>query len=253
MSPRQSDDMQAELAALADGTLPAERQAELLARVRESPVDGEALDRQHQALASMRALEEVTAPASLRHSVRTLSVDARSRGVLRRMPRLRLAAAGALAASVAAVAAVVLSSGSTPAPTVLEASRVALAPATLAAPVENPHNRALLESSVEGVPYPYWGGRRGWRTTGARTDRLGGRRITTVFYTARDGGRIGYAIVAGAPLSMPAGGGVVAREGIRFQVLESDGTAIVTWREAGHTCILAARGVSSKTLLRLVS
>jgi hypothetical protein len=256
MSPRQTDDMQAALAALADETLPVARRAELLDRVRESPAHGEDLDRQRQALASMRALEDVRAPASLRQSIEALAGDGRSRVARRRMPRLRPAAAGGLAASLAALAAivaVVLGSGSSPAPTVLEAARVALRPATLAAPVENPHNRALLESSVEGVPYPYWGGRRGWRTAGSRVDRLGGRTITTVFYAARDGGRIGYAIVAGDPLSMPAGGGVVTREGTSFHVLDTAGATVVSWREAGHTCILAAHDVAAKTLLRLVS
>jgi hypothetical protein len=52
---------------------------------------------------------------------------------------------------------------------------------------------------------------------------------------------------------MPAGGGVVTREGTAFHVLDAAGATVVTWREAGHTCILAAHGVSAKTLLRLVS
>jgi hypothetical protein len=128
MSPRQTDDMQAALAALADETLPVARRTELLDRVRESPAHSDDLDRQRQALASMRALEDVHAPPSLRQSIEALTGAGESRVARRRMPRLRLAAAGGLAA-VAAIVAVVLGSGSTPAPTVLEASRVALRPA----------------------------------------------------------------------------------------------------------------------------
>jgi hypothetical protein len=196
----------------------------------------------------MRTLDAVHAPDSLRRSIEELTSSARPR---RRALRPRLAGAGALAAAVAATAAIVLDVGAQRPPTVLQASRVALGPATLASPAENPRERGLLETSVEGVPYPYWGGRRGWPTAGARIDRLDGRRITTVFYLARDGKRIGYAIVAGHPLAEPSAG-AVARAGVRFHVLDSAGATIVTWREAGHTCILVARGVPARTLLRLV-
>jgi hypothetical protein len=202
--------------------------------------------------ASIRALEAVQAPPTLRRSIEEL-VSSAPRRRRRRAPTLRLAGAGALAA--AAVAAIVLApgGGSTQTPTVLQAARVALQAPSLAPPVENPHQHGALEASVEGTSFPYWGGRRGWPAAGARTDHLDGRAITAVFYTAHGAKRIGYAIVAGRPLPTPSAGTLVNRGGVRFAVLESAGATIVTWREAGHTCILAARGVPAHTLLDLVS
>lgn len=202
--------------------------------------------------ASIRSLEAVQAPASLHRSLEEL-VRSAPRRQRRRMPALRLAGAGALATAAVAAVVLALGGGSSRTPTVLEASSVALEPASLASPAENPRRQGVLEASVEGVSFPYWGGARGWPAAGARTDRLDGRVITTVFYTARDGKRIGYAIVAGSPLPMPATGTAVDRGGVRFHVLHSAGATVVTWREAGHTCILAARGVPAHTLLRLVS
>jgi hypothetical protein len=202
--------------------------------------------------ASIRSLEGVRAPASLHRSIEELVSSAPTRQ-RRRAPALRLAGAGALATAAVAVVVLVLGGGVAPAPTVLEASRVALAPSNRAAPVENPARQGTLKASVEGVSFPYWGGRGDWPAAGARSDRLDGRAITTVFYTARGGMRVGYAIVAGSPLPAPPTGTVVERGGVRFDVLAAAGATIVTWREGGHTCILAARGLPARTLLDLVS
>jgi hypothetical protein len=220
---------------------------------------------QDTALAHMRALESVHAPGSLRRSIEQMADDAAARPRRRlalswpQAPRLmvragrpRLAGAGALVAVAAAVVAILLGSGGQSAPSVLQASRVALAPATLVSPTENPHDRTRLEASVEGLAYPYWGGQRGWPTAGARRDKLGGRSVMTVFYTSRSGARVGYAIVAGHPLAEPSTGTVLSRGGVRFRVLDSAGATVVTWREAGHTCILAARGVPARVMVRLV-
>jgi hypothetical protein len=218
------------------------------------------------ALAQMRTLDAVHAPDSLRRSIERMASDAAERPrwrlalprvQARRLPgasplRARFAAAGTLAAVAIAVVAILLGSGGQRAPSVLEASRVALAPATLASPLENPRERNHLETSVEGLSYPYWGGRRGWPAAGARRDRLGGRTVTTVFYVTHGGARIGYAIVAGRPLGEPSAGTVIERGGVRFRVLDTGGATVVTWREGGHTCILAARGVPAGTMVRLV-
>lgn len=212
---------------------------------------------QGEALASMRALEAVRAPASLHRSIEELTGRATAPRRRRHAPlrrRLAGAGAGALAAALAAGALLLFGAGAGGSPTVLAVSHVALEPARLAAPAESSRQQGMLDASVEGVSFPYWGGWRGWRTAGARSDRIAGHAITTVFYTDRtDGRRIGYAIVAGAPLSEPAPGAAVDRAGVRFRVLSSAGATIVTWREGGHTCILAGRGVSADTLLDLVS
>jgi hypothetical protein len=40
---------------------------------------------------------------------------------------------------------------------------------------------------------------------------------------------------------------------VSFHVLSHANPTIVTWGEAGHTCILTARGVSTGTLIRLAT
>lgn len=221
---------------------------------REHPKSTQTTELEQRALASLRSLESVQAPASLRRSIEESTREASSRRRTRIAPRLRRAGAGALTAAVAVTIALLLSAGTSPhPPSVLDASRLALRPATLPSPAESSRDREVLERSVEGVSYPYWGGRGGWRTAGARVDELGGQRITTVFYAARNGGRIGYAIVAGRPLPVPAGATSVERGGVRFGVLGAAGATVVTWRESDHTCILVARNVPAHTLLRLVS
>jgi hypothetical protein len=218
----------------------------------EQPADTQV---ERAAIAHIRSLDAVHAPATLRRSIEDLTGGAQTSRRRRGIPRLRLAGAGALAAAVAAILAIVLGGGARPASqqatTVLAASRLALLPATLAAPAESPDHAGQLERSVEGVTYPYWGGRPGWQATGARTDRLGAHTITTVFYSGGDGRRIGYAIVAGHALPVPSTGAVIRQSGVRFHVLATGDLEVVTWRDAGHTCVLAGRGVAAATLLRL--
>jgi hypothetical protein len=204
-------------------------------------------------------LAQVRAPESLQCSVATLmreaeaghgargSRRARSRPLL---PRLRLLATGALGAAAILAAVLVLAGANTHAPTVSQVSRVALSTATRPAPGESPGDPRALAAGVEGLHYPYWGAALGWRAVGARSERLGGRAVTTVFYADHWGRRVGYAIVAGGPLALPRGTGV-RWHGVGYRVLRSDGATVVTWRQEGHTCVLAARGVDSGTLLRL--
>jgi anti-sigma factor RsiW len=267
------ENIEIELAALADGTLPAERCEQLLALVAERPELAAELERQRHALAIVGTLESIQAPSVLRRSIETLRAgeslpaSARSAGSARlRRPmaqrgpvRLRLQAAAALTLAAVAAAAVTValttggSGGPGAAPTVLQASRVALAPSTRAAPAENPHDSRLLTVSAAGIPYPYWGGRLGWEAIGARTDTVGGRTVTTVFYADRSARRIGYSIVSGAALPVPAGSATVERHGVRFHVVRAAGPTILTWREAGHTCILTARAVTPRALVRLAA
>jgi anti-sigma factor RsiW len=61
-----STEEMAELCALADGTLPAERRVAVEARVAASPELQELLNRQRRALAAMETLADEPMPASLR-------------------------------------------------------------------------------------------------------------------------------------------------------------------------------------------
>jgi hypothetical protein len=124
--------------------------------------------------------------------------------------------------------------------------------ATLPAPRESLTRHSQLDAAVDGVPFPYWGERFGWHSTGARADRIAGRTVTTVFYANSGGQRVGYAIFSGA--SMPKTGGVVTwRGGVSYRLFDKDGLAVVTWLRDGHLCVVAGRGVSGATLLRLAS
>jgi hypothetical protein len=127
-----------------------------------------------------------------------------------------------------------------------------LSVATLPAPRESLTRHAQLDAAVDGVPFPYWGERLGWHSTGARADRIDGQTVMTVFYANGDGQRVGYAIFAGAP--MPKRGGVVTwRGGASYRLLNEHGVDVVTWLRDGHLCVVSGRGVSSATLLRLAS
>jgi hypothetical protein len=199
----------------------------------------------------------VKAPESLRRRVGEMVADAQRRTPRRRMgwtmPARRLAVAGATAlAAVGAVLAVTLSGGSSHALSARSAAALALGRATLPAPRESASNRSELTASVGGVAFPYWKERFGWRGSGARSDTLGGRAVTTVFYSNPSGRRIGYAIVAG-PAPASGGGTVVERWGVSYRLSSQDGANVIVWRRGGHLCVMAGRGVSPRTLLSLAS
>ncbi len=126
-------------------------------------------------------------------------------------------------------------------------------PSTQPPPPQSRRNPNLLASSAAGIAFPYWGDRFGWQTAGARTDTVAGRTVTTVFYTHRGAGRVWYSIVSGAALSVPAGSPTIERHGVSFHVVRATNPTVVTWREAGHTCILTARAVDAGTLVRLAA
>lgn len=238
-----------ELTRLADGSLPADREADLLAQIRQSPELTAALAEQERAVSMLRTLDE-PAPAALRARLDELTGTT----TWRRAPRWRrvFVLPGATAIAAAAAAVVILVSGGGAAPTVPVAARLALASATLPAPAVNPNSNGDLALRAAGIPFPAWGPQRGWTASGARTDNVNGRTITTVFYTGRHGGRIGYAITDGAPLS-GVHGDSVTRYGVRFTLQRSGPANLVTWVRSGHTCVIAGRSVSYATLLALAT
>jgi hypothetical protein len=214
---------------------PRRSEAELVELIR--AIDVPAPERLHRRTEAM-----IAAHASARSGGRSYS------------PRLRLGAVAGLAAAAAVVLALVLGAGGGGSSFDLRgATTLALARATRTAPVESASRRSQLAAAVDGVAFPYWGERFGWRSTGSRSDRLGGRSMTTVFYSDGAGQRIGYAIVAGTPAPHVAAGAVHWRGGTPFRLTHVDGSRVVTWLRDGHLCIVAGRGVSSATLLTLAS
>jgi hypothetical protein len=206
---------------------------------------------------------DVRAPESLHRDVESMLTGRSRRGAHRRgedsparvgRAAPRLAALGAIAAVLAAVViAVGLSGGGGSPPSVDRASALTLLPAKAAPPPENPGNHTQLTASVDDVPFPYWSEHFGWHSTGARTDRIAGRTITTVFYENSRGQRVGYAIVSGAAPKRPAGSTIALRNGTPYWTISRNGVKIVTWLRGGHLCVVSGRGVTSATLLRLAS
>lgn len=200
----------------------------------------------------VRAID-VRAPQELHARIEAL-VSEQTAAHRRRPATIRWGLSGAAAfAAVVAVLVVSLAGGGGSTLTLPTAVALTLRPATMAAPVENPHNDTMLAASVDGVAFPYWEESFGWRSTGARTDHVDGRTVTTVFYADAHGHWIGYAIVAGTPAPQVSGGVVKERAGTPYRFLSEDGAQVVTWLRDGHLCVVAGHGVSVGTMLSLAS
>jgi hypothetical protein len=251
-SPRRTseapDDEPIELAALADGSLPPDDRAAVAARAAASPDLAARLAEQERALALVRSAATTTdAPAGLRARI---AADQRSRRRSAR-PRFVLGAGLATAAAAALVLLLVLPGGAG-GPSIASAAALSLRPATAAAPPPQPAQPKLLNREVGGVPFPNWRGKFGWRTTGERSDELGGRKTATVFY-GKKGHRLGYTIVDGSPLTVPRGVTRVTRNGTELQAFRQDGRLVVTWRRGGRTCVLVGAGVERDVILKLAA
>jgi hypothetical protein len=220
------------------------------------------IENEQQRIAELLRSFDAPAPESLHRRIESLVASHQSRFAprsprrrLRRFSPLWLASAGAVAAAVVAVAIAVGLGGGGSSPTVSfsQAAASTLRAATLPAPPESQAHDAQLAVAVDGVPFPYWSERFGWRSSGSRTDRVDGRSITTVFYADSSSQRIGYAILAGTPAPRVEGGMVVWRGGVSYRLLSENSAAVVTWLRDGHLCVVSGRNVSSATLLRLAS
>jgi hypothetical protein len=239
-----------ELAALADGSLPPEGAQRLLTRVQREPRLAAELATQRRALELLAAAGGEPAPTDLHDRVALLS----SRAGGRRSRVARPAALGGALAGLCAVVialALVLTGGHGAAPTLGQAVALTQSPAQLPTPRESVLHDGRLEASVQGVSFPYWNRDSGWRPAGARRDSLAGRFVETVFYRSQGGRRVGYAIVAGSPLSA-AGASPVERDGVEFHRLRMGGANAITWVERGHSCVLSGN-VSDGMLLHLAT
>ena len=201
---------------------------------------------------------DVAAPEALRERIDALIDERPARAAGQEPVRgraTRRVLAGTLAIAAILLVAVILSSrGGSPAPPTVQATAaLTLRPATMPAPVESARQGGALRAAVDGVAFPYWEDRFGWRAIGARTDHLEGHAVTTVFYAHPGGGRIGYAILGGSPPSDLGAGWTTWRDGTAFHALTLNGQPAVVWLRDGHLCVLHGRGVSTATLLQLAS
>ncbi|MDP1847382.1 MAG: hypothetical protein Q8K79_06290 [Solirubrobacteraceae bacterium] len=233
------------LAALADGSLSPRRAERMRRRVARSPRLATQLAAQRDAVGAVRALADEPS-----EGLRARVERERARHRRPRRRSLSLAAAAVATAALAAIALVVLPAGAGD-PTVLQAATLAHRPARAAAPAPLPGRPALLDRQAEGLAFPDWEEKFGWRATGARVDQLEGRRATTVFYENPRGARIGYTIVAGDPLDAPDGARAAVREGVHLRSVRRGGRIVVTWLRDGHTCVLSGEGIGRDALLDL--
>jgi hypothetical protein len=242
-----SDQQLADLARLADGTLPAERRAEVEAAVAASPVLATAFEQQAHALRSLRATSEIGAPARLRAQVeRRRAGSTRGRG-WSLSPRVAFVAAAA-AATLAVV--LVLPGALSGSLSVQDAAAYATKQPTAAAPATLAGTPQLLREDVGGVPFPNYAAKFGWKPVGARHDSGDSRDATTVYYE-KNGRTLAYTIVSGDALSKPGDADLRRRSGAEYRVFRTGNRTAVTWERGGHTCILSAEHAGASELVAL--
>ena len=238
-----SADDEAALVAYVDGKLGAEERAGVESRAASDPGYAAALSEHRRGRdAIVTAAESTGAPLALRARVEGLAADkGRRHGDRRPSARTRLGGirwpgAGLVAGAVAvALAALVLTGGG---PGVDDVAAAAVrAPTAQVAAV--PPDSKLLNEQVDGVAFPDYAAKFGWKPVGTRTDEIGGRKTRTVFYE-KNGKRIAYTIVDGDPLSAPGDAATASYEGTKLQTFQSEGRTVVTWKRGGRTCVLSA-------------
>jgi hypothetical protein len=202
------------------------------------PLDDELAERGRALIAA--AVAETSAPLALRERIEADRARAgrtqgarRSRGLLG-----KLVPAGAVLA--AAIVALVLALGGSNAPSVLATASLAAGGPVLPAPAEDASNETVLKASMEGTPFPYWGGSFRWEAVGARDDKIKDREAKTVYYENPKGVRAAYTILGGDTIDAPSGSRETTHNGVKLFITEKDGRRIVTWTRNGHTCVLSA-------------
>jgi len=144
--------------------------------------------------------------------------------------------------------------GGSSAPSVLATASLAARGPILPAPAEDEANGTLLKTSMQGVPFPYWGGSFKWEAVGTRDDKIKDRPAKTVFYDNPKGVRAAYTILGGDKIDAPSGSHDKTQNGIKLSITENAGRRIVTWTRDGHTCVLSAPvAVPEDKLLQLAA
>jgi hypothetical protein len=233
---RERSQEEADLAALADGSLAPDRRREVEERVAASPRLQLLLIEQRAALRAIRAREE-RAPQALRDAIERLPHA-------RRPVYRAVVPVGAAAAALAVAVVLVALPGSESAPRSPTLRQVAAIAAR--SPTEGGRTRAW------GLVYPNLTREYRWRQAGSRIDRLPGRTARTVYYS-RDGHRIAYTIVSAGSVRVPAGTRSRQRGGRPFYAFRVEGRTVVAWERKGHMCVVSASGLGSRTLIRMIT
>ncbi len=238
---------EADLAALADGSLSASRRIRVEREVSQSPRLQHTVAAQRRALSAIDRVSDESAPMGLRAQLALAQPPSQARNRLRPAGLL----AGGMAAALVALA-VVISTGGSSAPTVVQASLLAvhLPQASVGSP--SGQSQTLPGVTGAGLSYPYLEDQFGYKAVGVRYDRMAGRTFTSVLYV-RGASRVAYQIVSGPPLRLGQRAGTVTRQGVQFWTLHTSRWEIVTWVRSGHSCILVGRGVAVPAMLHLAS
>jgi hypothetical protein len=214
-------------------------------------------DQQHSddlGAAIRAAVADVRAPAALRARVEAEHA-ARRRPGRRRFPALGPAGA---AVSFACASVLILALGliggdqRTEGATLSHAAAVALRSTAGPAPAEDESNHVLIDAGIDGLRFPYWDDKFGLQATAVRVDPVSERGAMTIEYRGT-GQRIGYTIVAGPPLKLPRDARMIRRGSLSLAVVRQNGAVVVTWRRAGHTCVLASRDAGAARLVKLAA
>jgi hypothetical protein len=196
-------------------------------------------DTEHIGAAIQAAVASVAAPPGLRARI----AEERVREAPRRRRRQLILAP--LVGALAAVVVTVLFAMGGGDPSLDDAAGVALRAPTQGPPAKDPSNPKFVSASIGGIQFPNytWFAKR-WSTVGARRDDLSGRDALTLTYRGA-GKHLGYTVVDGKALQVPdSARRLTAKGGMRLAVVRRGDTLVVTWRERGHTCVLASRDMS---------
>lgn len=239
----------ADLSALADGTVDPRRRHAVEAWIARSPEARRVYDRERRAVELLHSARVERAPSGLR--ARVNAQRARQKPSRSRRVWLEGGIAGTVGA-VALLAAFALIGGTSASPSVAQAAQLALRGPSLAAPAPDPTApRTKLAPRLQDVYFPNWSTTLRWRPIGQRQDRLAGRPALTVYYQ-RGSNVVAYTIVGAPALSEPAAR-VTRLDGFELRTLSAAGRTVVTWRRAGHTCVLSGSRTPRAALQRLAA
>ncbi len=247
--PRITEADLADIAALADGSMPADRREDVRERIATSPELTAELARQTRATELVaHAQRQVSAPAGLR--ARVGAERTRRRPLV--SPRRLGFATGGIAVAVAAVilALFVIPSGVTGGTLLAEAAATHARASERPAPP--PRNAALLDLERFGVMFPNWTGEFEWTAVGARDDRVRGRDVATVTYRKGDA-TLGYSVISGDRVDAPGSARALIRDGVPLRVFRDGDRTIVVFDRGSRTCVVSGVGVPEDTLTKLAA
>lgn len=238
----------ADLSALADGSLDPRRRQAVEQEIADSAELRALYARERAAVEALQHAAGERAPARLRMQIDSQRASRASR-------RRRNSGYAALAGAIAVVAlalALLLPGGAPGSPSVSEAAQLALRGPSAPAPGPDPGDpRVKLSERVQGLYFPNWAKTLGWRPVGVRRDTLAGRPAVTVYYR-RGAMGVAYTIIGTPVLAQPSAP-VKDLSRVSVRAINLHGHTVVTWRRAGHTCVLSASAVPTRVLEELAN